>query len=147
MPLSLNNLQAPEKDANKRSWRIGRGNSSGTGAYSGKGIKGQKARTGGGKGLKMRALRKRLMSVPKLKGFSAIMGKAAVVNVLQLEAAFESGAVVSPKSLMKKGLIETPRYGVKILGSGTISKALIVRKCLVSRAAKEKIEQTGGKVE
>lgn len=147
MVLSLNNLKSPKGKANRKSRRIGRGNSSGSGTYSGKGLKGQRARSGGSSGLRVRALRARFMSVPKLRGFKSLETKDAVVNVGELENAFDADAVVSPKSIMKKGLIDTPRFGVKILGEGELSKALIIRKCSVSKSAKIKIEKAGGKIE
>lgn len=147
MALSLNNLQAPKGAANKKKKRIGRGNASGTGTYAGRGLKGQRSRSGGRGGLKVKALRTRLQSVPKLRGFKSLKKKEAVVNLSQLETAFEAQAIVSPKSLVKKQLIDTPRWGVKILGDGELSKSLTFKKVSVSQSAKEKIEKAGGKIE
>lgn len=143
MSLSLHNLQSPNKKIRKR---IGRGNGSGTGTYAGKGLKGQRSRSGVS-GLKLKGLRARLMSIPKLRGFSSDQEKKAVVNLKDLENKFESGATISPKVLKKKGLIKTPRYGVKILGDGQISKSFVVTGCKVSAKAKEQIENAGGRIE
>ncbi len=152
MSLSLNNLKAPHRDAKRKRVRVGRGNASGIGTYSGRGIKGQKSRSGVG-GLKIKGLRRRLLQIPKLRGFTGpkdrkfSRGHLAEVNLSQLEAAFEANAIVSPKSLTNKQLIQSPRHGVKILGEGNVSKPFIVRKCHVSASAKEKIEKAGGKIE
>ena len=146
MALGLHNLQAPKGDANKSRRRVGRGNASGMGTYSGHGQKGQRSRTGGSGGLRLKALRKRVMSMPKLRGFNSMYPKAAVVNLDDLQNSFDAQAVISPKSLTKKGLVDSPRYGVKILGTGKLSKAFTVRNCQLSASAKEKIEKAGGKI-
>lgn len=143
--LSLHNLQAPPRQANKSRKRVGRGNASGQGTYAGRGLKGQKARSGVS-GLKLKGLRRRLLSIPKLRGFKSPYEKAAVVNVSDLERAYADKATITPKSLTKKGLIDTPRYGVKILGEGKVSKSFTIQKCGVSKSAKAKIEKAGGKV-
>ena len=147
MSLSLDNLNSPKGLANKKKKRIGRGNASGTGTYAGRGLKGQRSRSGGRGGLKIKALRVRLRSVPKLRGFTSLKEKQAVVNLSELENVFEANAIVSPKSLANKELIDSPRWGAKILGTGKITKALTFKKVSVSQAAKEKIEKAGGKIE
>jgi len=147
MALTLSNLKAPKGEAHKKKRRVGRGNSSGSGTYSGRGIKGQRSRSGGSSGLKIKALRKRMQSVPKLKGFKSIHEKPAVLNVGDLEANFAPGNVINAKSLMKKGLIASPRFGVKLLGNGKLTKAVTIKNIQVSASAKEKIEQAGGQIE
>jgi len=144
--LQAHNLQAPKGDANRKRKRLGRGNASGSGTYAGRGLKGQKSRSGTS-GLKLKGIRRRILSIPKLRGFTSMSAKNAVVNVGELEKAFTAGAVVSPKTLVKKGLIITPRNGVKILSEGALTKALTFRKVKVSAKAKEKIEKAGGKLE
>jgi large subunit ribosomal protein L15 len=146
MSLSLNNLQAPKGDAARTRTRKGRGNASGLGTYSGRGLKGQKSRSGVS-GLKLKGLRRRLLSIPKLRGFTSLNKKNATVNLSDLELAFEAGAMVSPKTLMKKGLITTPRFGAKILGSGELKKALKFKNVTVSASAKAAIEKAGGSLE
>ena len=127
--------------------RLGRGVGSQLGKTSGKGHKGAKARSGGGKrpgfeGGQMPLTRR----IPK-RGFTNIFGKEyAIVNVSALNA-FEDGAVVNAAALMEKGLIKKELDGVKILGGGELQKKLTVSVDKVTDSAKEKIEAIGGKVE
>lgn len=127
--------------------RLGRGVGSQLGKTSGKGHKGAKARSGGGKrpgfeGGQMPLTRR----IPK-RGFTNIFGKEyAIVNVSALNA-FEDGAVVNTAALLEKGLIKKELDGVKILGGGELQKKLTVSVDKVTDSAKEKIEAIGGKVE
>lgn len=143
MALSLNNLQPPKGKAYKSKKRKGRGNASGLGTYAGRGIKGQKSRSGVS-GLKLKGIRRRILSIPKLRGFNSLQSKKAVVNLGDLDRAFTADALVSPKTLVKKGLIETPRHGVKVLGAGKLTKALKFKDVTLSASAKEAIEKAGG---
>lgn len=145
MPLSLNTLQAPKRLSNMKRKRVGRGDSSGHGSYSGRGQKGQSSRSGVG-GLRLKGLRRRLMSIPKLGGFKSIHAKMEIVNVGDLEKAFAANATVDPSGLVNAGLVSTHSNGVKILAKGDIKKALTISHCHVSAAAKQKIEAAGGKV-
>ena len=127
--------------------RLGRGVGSGLGKTSGKGHKGAKARSGGGKrpgfeGGQMPLTRR----LPK-RGFTNIYRKEyAAVNVSALEC-FEDGATVRAEALMDAGLIKKTLDGVKILGGGELTKKLTVSVDKVTESAKEKIEAAGGKVE
>ncbi|HIU18574.1 MAG TPA: 50S ribosomal protein L15 [Candidatus Limiplasma stercoravium] len=127
--------------------RLGRGVGSGLGKTSGKGHKGAKARSGGGKrpgfeGGQLPLYRR----VPK-KGFTNIFRtQYATVNVGQLEA-FENGAVVNADALVKANLISKTLDGVKILGNGELTKKLTVEAAKFTASAKEKIEALGGKAE
>ena len=127
--------------------RLGRGVGSGLGKTSGKGHKGAKARSGGGKrpgfeGGQMPLTR----SLPK-RGFTSIYRKEyATVNVSALEC-FENGATVDAEALIDAGLIKKTLDGVKILGGGELTKKLNVCVDKVTESAKEKIEAAGGKVE
>ena len=120
---------------------------SGLGKTSGKGHKGAKARSGGGKrpgfeGGQMPLYRR----VPK-RGFTNIFGtEYATVNVERLEA-FENGAVVDAAALLEKKIIRRELDGVKILGGGELTKKLTVKAAKFSGSAKEKIEAAGGKAE
>lgn len=137
----------PAKGATHATKRLGRGIGSGTGKTSGKGHKGQKARSGGGvrpgfEGGQIPLARR----MPK-RGFTNIFRKEYVVlNVRDLER-FDNGAVVNYESLFELGLIKKIKDGVKILGTGELSKALTVNVDKVSPAAAEKIVAAGGKVE
>ena len=127
--------------------RLGRGVGSQLGKTSGKGHKGAKARSGGGKrpgfeGGQMPLTRR----LPK-RGFTNIFAKEyATVNVSALNV-FEDGAVVDANALIEKGLIKKTLDGVKVLGGGELEKKLTVSVDKVTDSAKEKIEAIGGKVE
>lgn len=125
----------------------GRGVGSGLGKTSGKGHKGAKARSGGGKrpgfeGGQMPLYRR----VPK-KGFTNIFRtEYATVNVGQLEA-FDNGAVVTAAMLKEAKIIRKTLDGVKVLGNGELTKKLTVEAAKFTASAKEKIEALGGKAE
>ena len=132
----------------KRKRRVGRGGKKGT--YSGRGIKGQKARAGA----KVKsALKEMIVKFPKLRGhkFNPFKEKPEIVNLKKIEEKFQEGETVSPKTLLGKGLLKgegkKPPKKVKILGNGDLTKKLIFKNCLVSKSAKEKIVKTGGKLE
>jgi large subunit ribosomal protein L15 len=127
--------------------RLGRGTGSGLGKTSGKGHKGARARSGGGKGPGFEGGQMPLTRrVPK-RGFTNIFGKEyATVNVERLDI-FEDGAVVTVESLMSAGIIKKTLDGVKILGSGELTRKLTVKADKFTESAKEKIEALGGKAE
>ncbi|MBI4122167.1 MAG: 50S ribosomal protein L15 [Parcubacteria group bacterium] len=143
--MTLSNLKAPKGLANKKRMRLGRGDSSGKGSYSGRGQKGQSSRSGVG-GLALKGLRRRLLSIPKLGGFNSLYEKTAVVNLSDLEKHFETNARVSPDTLIKKGLIDTHKHGVKILSKGSVTKPLKVVHCKVSETARKALEKAGGTI-
>ena len=127
--------------------RLGRGVGSQLGKTSGKGHKGAKARSGGGKrpgfeGGQMPLTRR----IPK-RGFTNIFAKEyATVNVSALNV-FEDGATVTAEALIEAGLIKKVLDGVKVLGGGDLTKKLTVSVDKVTESAKQKIEAIGGKVE
>ena len=139
----------PAPGAKKRRKKIGRGPGSGHGKTSGKGHKGQKARSGGGKaggfeGGQMPLYRR----IPK-RGFTPYGGKTeyAVVNLKSL-GGFPANAVVDPDALVAAGLIKrSDRARVKVLGEGEVAHALTVRAHAVSESARAKIVDKGGSVE
>ena len=137
----------PQEGSTTAPKRLGRGVGSGLGKTSGKGHKGQKARSGGGKrpgfeGGQMPLTRR----IPK-RGFTNIYRKEyATVNVSALER-FDNDTVVTPELLLESGLICKILDGVKILGGGELTKKLTVSVDKVTASAKEKIEANGGKVE
>jgi len=146
--MKLNDLR-PAPGSSKSRKRVGRGPSSGHGKTSGKGHKGQHARSGGGKragfeGGQMPLYRR----IPK-RGFLPYGGKTeyAVVNLKSL-AVFEAGSVVDPDGLVKVGLVKNGQRGlVKILGTGDVEHALTVKAHAVSAGARQKIEARGGRIE
>ena len=127
--------------------RVGRGIGSGTGKTSGKGHKGQKARSGGNvrpgfEGGQMPIYRR----LPK-RGFKNIFAKQYVsVNVEVLDK-LEDGAEVTAEALKESGIISKTLDGVKLLGRGEVNKKFTVKVAKISASAKEKIEKAGGKVE
>lgn len=130
----------------KKEKRIGRGGKRGT--YSGRGIKGQKARAGRRLQPLIRQIIKRY---PKLRGykFKGKKRKVYIVNLSDLERKLKDNSEISPKILLRLGLVEK-RGGripeIKILGRGEIKKKIKVKGLLVSEKAREKIEKAGGKV-
>ena len=127
--------------------RLGRGIGSGLGKTSGKGHKGAKARSGGGKGPGFEGGQMPLTRRLPKRGFTNIFAtEYAIVNVSKLDM-FEDGAVVGAKELIEAGLIKKELDGVKILGNVDLTKKLTVRAAKFTGAAKEKIEALGGKAE
>jgi large subunit ribosomal protein L15 len=142
----LSRLRAPE-GAVKGERRLGRGPGSGLGTTAGKGQKGQLARSGGRvrRGFEggQTPLYRRLPKVGFKNPFSR---EVVVVNVGNL-AKFEAGATVDPASLEAAGLIKGRYDAIKVLGQGTLDRALTVRAHAFSAGAKTLIEQAGGKAE
>ncbi|MCL2761738.1 MAG: 50S ribosomal protein L15 [Treponema sp.] len=139
-------LHAPV-GANKRKRIIGRGQGSGRGTTSGKGHKGQQARSGGKTYVGFEGGQMPLYRRLAHRGFSNHPFKKEwqIVNLGEIEQRFEAAETVDPISLFKKGLIKnnTP---VKILATGDFSKKLSFKVAAVSASAKEKIEKAGGNV-
>lgn len=144
MSLSLHTIK-PKKSSRKTKKRVGRGWAS-KGKYSGRGIKGQRSRSGGKSGLKLKGLRQIMLATPKNKGFKSGRPKLEVVNVAEINKAFAAGAKVTPKNLLAKGLVSKISNGVKVLGNGSIAISVTITGCKVSESAKTKIEQAGGTV-
>ena len=127
--------------------RVGRGTGSGLGKTSGKGHKGAKARSGGGKRPGFEGGQMPLtMRLPK-RGFTNNFRKEYVaINVSRLEV-FDDGATVTPVELIEMGIIKKIGDGVKIMGDGELTKKLTVLATKFTATAKEKIEAAGGKAE
>ncbi|PIZ99586.1 MAG: 50S ribosomal protein L15 [Candidatus Komeilibacteria bacterium CG_4_10_14_0_2_um_filter_37_10] len=143
--LGLHNLTADHK-AKKKKLRVGRGNASG-GNYSGRGMKGQKARSGGSHRLQMKGLHQMLLRLPKQRGFKAINSKFTTINLDILNKLFQEGELVCLRTLTKKGLIEKGEKRVKILANGTLQKKLVVKLDDLSVAATKAILAAGGQIE
>ena len=142
----LHNLR-PRPGSRHRVKRLGCGESSGHGKTSGKGHKGQKARSGGGirlgfEGGQMPLIRR----LPK-RGFNnaAFRKRYAIVNVSELNA-FEAGTVVNEQLLRQSNLVRGHFAGIKILGEGELKHGLKVQADKISTTAREKIEKAGGTV-
>ena len=138
----------PSEGAFKTSKRLGRGTGSGLGKTSGKGHKGQNARSGGGVRPGFEGGQLPLFRRLTNRGFSNAMFivEYATINVSDLEK-FEDGAVVTPELLKEMGILKKQLAGVKVLGNGNLTKKLTVKASKFSASAVEKIEAIGGKAE
>lgn len=140
---------SPAKNSNRKSFRVGRGLGSGLGKTSGKGHKGQNARSGGGvrpgfEGGQLPLVRK----VP-IRGFNNYNFKKqyATVNVGDLEI-FDANSVITQELLYETRVIgKMMPYGLKVLGDGELTKPLTVQAAKFTKSAVEKIEKVGGKTE
>ena len=137
----------PTEGSKFTSKRVGRGIGSGTGKTSGKGHKGQNARSGGGvrpgfEGGQMPLYRR----LPK-RGFKNIFAKQYVTVNIEVLERFENGTEVTADTLKEAGIISKKLDGVKLLGRGELTKKLDVKVAGYTASAKEKIEKAGGKAE
>lgn len=142
--LTLSNLQKSKGSTHRRK-KLGRGTGSGRGNYSTRGMKGQRARSGGRVGVAVRSMRSYLLRIPKNRGFRSIYPKYATVNIGVLNEIFKDGEKVNARILVKKGLIDTISNGLKVLATGALDKKLIIEANAFSETAKNKIEELGGK--
>ena len=144
--MNLSNLRPAEGSKHSDNFRRGRGHGSGNGKTTGKGHKGQKARSGaprpGFEGGQMPLYRR----IPK-RGFTNRNTKEIIgINLGALEV-FENDTVVTVETLVEAGIVKNPRDGVKILGNGELTKKLTVKANAFSASAAAKIEALGGKAE
>ena len=138
---------APPPGATKSRKRIGRGPGSGTGKTSGKGHKGQRARSGSGIGNWFEGGQMPLQRrVPKRGFYNRFAERYAVVNVFQLNR-FEEDSVVDVQTLKDAGLVKNHHGGVKLLGNGQLTRKLTVRVDKASSSATEKVKAAGGRIE
>lgn len=145
MTLTIHNLKAAP-GSRHRVKRIGRGNASGHGTSSTRGGKGQTARSGGSRGLKMKGFKFLLQSTPKLRGFKSPRIKPMEVYLADIEKHFESGATVDLASLIAKHIISKNARTAKIVSTGEITKKVIVSGIVCSAGAAEKIKAAGGAI-
>lgn len=144
MSLSLGSIKAIK--SNKKRKRIGRGNASGTGTYSGKGLKGQKCRSGVSN-LKRLGMKQVLLRTPKKRGFNSLNAKKQVVNLSVLNKYFKDGEEINPQVLLEKKLIDKIKPGVKVLGNGELTvKKLKFKNIVLSESALTQVEKLGGKI-
>ncbi|MGK0554936.1 50S ribosomal protein L15 [Macrococcus capreoli] len=137
----------PVEGARKERNRVGRGMASGNGKTSGRGHKGQKARSGGGVRLGFEGGQLPLFRRLPKRGFTNINRKDyAIVNLDQLNR-FEDGTEVTPALLIEAGVVSNEKSGIKILGNGELTAKLTVKAHKFSASAKEAIEGKGGTTE
>lgn len=140
MSLSFHTIK-PAKGSKKKRKRIGRGGKRGT--YSGRGLKGQKARSGVS-GLKRLGMKPLMEQTPKLRGFKSHKPKPEILNLDILNKKFSDGDKITPDILLEKKILKNIKNGVKILGNGDITIKLEIANCELSKSAREKIESAGG---
>ena len=144
--MKLHDLK-PAEGATTAQKRLGRGIGSGLGKTSGKGHKGAKARSGGGKRPGFEGGQMPLtMRIPKRGFTNNFRTEYVAINVSRLDV-FEDGSVVTPVELIEMGIIKKIEDGVKIMGNGEITKKLTVCANKFTASTKEKIEAAGGKAE
>ncbi|MCH7801033.1 MAG: 50S ribosomal protein L15 [Chloroflexi bacterium] len=128
--------------------RVGRGDGSGSGSYSGRGVKGQKSRSGGGvkhgfQGGQLSLLKR----LPSMRGFTNIFRQEySIVNLDQLSV-FPADTEVTPDMMVAAGIIRNLKEPVKILGRGELDRALTISAQRFTKSAREKIESAGGRAE
>lgn len=129
-----------------KSKRVGRGNASGKGSYSGRGGKGQTARSGGAGGLKLKGFRRLMLSTPKLGGFRSLVAKPVEVRLSDLNKYYQAGETVTLETLKEKKVISKNSKSAKIILSGELKNKLSVSGVKVTAGAKAAIEKAGGEV-
>jgi len=135
--LSLNTITRAKGRA-KKIKRVGRGNASGHGTYSTRGLKGQKSRSGVS-GLKRLGLKKQLLQIPKARGFRSLNPKNQVVSVKAVNANFKDGEIVNSESLMAKKLISSVNLPIKILGKEKLTVQVKFEKIKMSDSLKKQL--------
>ncbi len=146
---SLSELIKPAAGSTKKRKRVGRGNASGMGGESGRGHKGQKSRTGYSKRSGFEGGQTPLYRrLPKKRGIGngGSGFEYAIINLGTLETSFAVGEVVSMETLSAKGLVKS-LDGLKILGTGELTKALVIKAHAVSKSALEKLKKVNATVE
>ena len=144
--MKLHELQ-PAAGSKKTRTRVGRGLGSGLGKTSGRGQKGQKARSGGGVRLGFEGGQTPLFRRLPKRGFTNINAKEyAIVNLDQLNV-FEDGTEVTPAVLKEAGIVRAEKSGVKVLGNGELTKKLTVKAAKFSKSAEAAITAKGGSIE
>lgn len=128
--LNLSNLKSADK---KKKKRVGRGDASGSGTYSGRGMKGQRSRSGGKGGLKFKGLKASLTKLPKLRGFKSQQAEMPIINLVDLEKKYKDGDSVE-------------LCGFKVLARGELKKKLTVKASAFSKSAENAITKVGGKI-
>jgi len=141
---------SPAPGSRKNRKRVGRGDGSGHGSFSGRGCKGQKSRSGFTRrpAFDVGGVMPALLRLPMKRGFTNIFRvEYETVNLSDLDAAFAAGAEVNPEGIFKAGLTDSAVKPVKVLSGGNLTHALNIKATKFSAAAKAKIEAAGGKAE
>lgn len=145
MVLAIHTLK-PAYGAKHSKKKVGRGNASGHGTYSGHGGKGQTARSGSHAGAKLRAFKRQMQATPKLGGFKSLNVKPIEVYLSDLELKFNAGDKVTLETLREKKLLKTKDRAAKILSTGELTKKLVVEGVKCTKPAAEAIKKVGGEI-
>jgi len=142
MAISLHNIKR-SSESSRPGKRLGRGDSSGKGTYSGRGLKGQKSRSGVSRTkLKRLGMKSVLLKTPKSRGFKSLSPKNQVVSVVKINENFKDNEVVNAETLLAKKLIRNKNLPIKILGKeALIPKGLKFEKILFSQSVKDQLEK------
>ncbi len=136
--LSLNTIKQA-KGASKTKKRVGRGNASGHGTYSTRGLKGQKSRSGVSN-LKRLGMKQQLLQTPKVRGFKSNKPKNQIVSLKAINANFKDGEIVNPESLLAKNLISSVKLPIKILGKEKLTVKVKFESIKMNATLKEQIK-------
>lgn len=136
--LALNTIKKA-KGSNKEKKRVGRGNSSGHGTYSTRGLKGQKARSGVS-GLKRLGMRPQLLQIPKWRGFKSLKPKNQVISVKTINNNFKDNETVNPETLFAKQLIASASQPVKVLGKEKLTVKVKFENIKMSAGVRDQIK-------
>lgn len=136
--LSLNTI-TKAKGSSKKNKRVGRGNASGHGTYSTRGLKGQKSRSGVSN-LKRLGMKKQLLAIPKSRGFRSLSPKNQVVSIKTINLNFKDNETVNPAILFEKKLISSVSLPVKILGKEKLTVKVKFEKIKMSEGVKSQIK-------
>ena len=144
----MEHLIIPSPGARKGRKRVGRGNAAGQGTYAGRGLKGQKSRSGhsmmrGFEGGQLRMIK----GLPMKRGFNNIFKIDYALIKLDTLDSFEAGTQITPDLLRERGLLRGRKNPVKILGDGQLTKSVTVAAHRFTRSAREKIEAAGGTIQ
>ena len=146
--MQQHSLKSPQGSKKNRK-RVGRGDSSGSGSYSGKGMKGQKSRSGGGlrpgfEGGQLPLIKK----LSALRGFNNIFRREFIpINLNTISKLYEKDNEISPETLVEKNVLKDTKSPIKILGDGEINFSVKVTAHKFSRSAKDKIIAAGGTIQ
>lgn len=145
MTMTLHTIK-PAVGSSRKEKRVGRGNASGHGTYSTRGVKGQRARSGGRRGLKLLGMKRIIAQMPKSRGFLSHKPRAFAVQLSAIAAVFGANALVTSDALKEKGLAPRNAARIKIIGGGKVP-ALTIKGVATSSGARAAIESVGGQVE
>ncbi|OGH61855.1 MAG: 50S ribosomal protein L15 [Candidatus Magasanikbacteria bacterium RIFCSPHIGHO2_01_FULL_50_8] len=136
----------PKQGARRKSGVLGRGPGSGWGTTAGRGTKGQRARSGGRRGLLLFGSKTLIQSVPKLRGFKSLNVKPTTITLAQLQRTFSDGTIITRLELKTAGFTSSVKVPVKLVGNTKLEKKFTVNGIPTTVGAKAAVEAAGGSV-